>query len=153
MNTFRDNKKQDNKKPSTGQNTATTSSTTSKKSTFKKRQTTGKRKQSLPKGTCFICKTSGYIANECPDKKDKTETTKSKDVKKGEPGGKKKVNKIAVVEEDKYTKEHFGVLVDDSDIQARYVSDSVGIFFLISLNLINLFRSRVGTDLEGMLGW
>ena len=46
------------------------------------------------------------MANECPDKKDKAETTKSKDVKKVESGGKKKVNKIAAAEEDKYTKEH-----------------------------------------------
>ena len=58
------------------------------------------------------------MANECPDKKDKTETTKSKDVKTVESGGKKKVNKITAVEKDKYTKEHFGELVDDSDIQA-----------------------------------
>ena len=47
------------------------------------------------------------MANECPDKKDKTESIKSKDVKKVESGGKKKVNKITAVEEDKYTKEHF----------------------------------------------
>ena len=47
------------------------------------------------------------------------------------------MNKITLVEEDKYTKEHFGELVDDSDIQARYPSDSVSIFFPISLNLIN----------------
>ena len=77
------------------------------------------------------------MANECRDKKDKTETTKSKDVKKVESGGKKKVNKITAVEEDKYTKEHLGELVDDSDIQARYPSDIVSIFFPISLNLIN----------------
>ena len=77
------------------------------------------------------------MANECPDKKYKVETTKSKDVKKVESGGKKKVNKIAAVEEDKYTKEHFGVLVDHSDIQARYSSDRVSIFFPVSLNLIN----------------
>ena len=77
------------------------------------------------------------MANECPDKKDKAEPTKSKDVKKVESGGKKKVNKITAVEEDKYTKEHFGELVDDSDIQARYASDSVSISFPISLNLIN----------------
>ena len=56
------------------------------------------------------------MANECPDKKDKTEPTKSKDVKKVEYGGKKKVNKITAVVEDKYTQEHFGELVDDSDI-------------------------------------
>ena len=42
-----------------------------------------------------------------------------------------------MVEEDKYTKEHLGELVDDSDIQARYPSDSVSIFFPISLNLLN----------------
>ena len=77
------------------------------------------------------------MANECPDTKDKTETTKSKDVKKVESGGKKNVNKITAVEEDKYTKEHFEELVDDSDIQARYPSDSVSIFLPISLNLIN----------------
>ena len=77
------------------------------------------------------------MANECLDKKDKTETTKSKDVKKVESGGKKKVNKITAEEEDKYTKEHFGELVDDSDIQAKYPWDSVSIFFSISLNLIN----------------
>ena len=77
------------------------------------------------------------MANECPDNKDKTETTKPKDVKKVESGGKKKVNKITAVEEDKYTKEHFGELVDDSDIQARYPLDSVSIFFPISLPLIN----------------
>ena len=77
------------------------------------------------------------MANECRDKKDKTETTKSKDVKKVESRGKKKVNKITAVEEDKYTKEHLGELVDDSDIQARYPSDIVSIFFPISLNLIN----------------
>ena len=77
------------------------------------------------------------MANECPDKKDKTEPKKSKDVKQVESGGKKKVNKITAVEEDKYTKEHFGELVDDWDIQARYPSDSVSIFFPISLNLIN----------------
>ena len=91
------------------------------------------------------------MANECSDKKDKAETTKSKDVKKVESGGKKKVNKITAVEEDKYTKEHFGELVDDSDIQARYPSDSVSIFFAISLNLINQFRSIIGTDLGGIL--
>ena len=77
------------------------------------------------------------MANECPNKKDKAETMKSKHVKKVESGGKKKVNKIPAVEEDKYTKEHFGELVDDSDIQARYSSDNVSIFFPISLNLIN----------------
>ena len=77
------------------------------------------------------------MANECPDKKDNTEITKSKDVKKVESGGKTKVNKITAVEEDKYTKEHFGELLDDWDIQARYTSDSVSIFFPISLNLIN----------------
>ena len=77
------------------------------------------------------------MANECPDKKDKTQTTKPKDIKKVESGGKKKVNKITAVEEDKYTKQHFGELVDDSDIQARYALDSVSIFFPISLNLIN----------------
>ena len=136
-NKFRDNKKQDNKKPSTGQYTASTISLTSKKSTFQKRQTPGERKQSLAKVTCFICKKSGHMANVCPDKKDKTEPTKSKDVKKVESGEKKKVNRITAVEEDKYTKEHFGELVDDSDIQARYPSDSVSIFFPISLNLIN----------------
>ena len=37
------------------------------------------------------------------------------------------MNKITAVEEDKYTMEHFGGLVDDSDIQARYPSDSVSI--------------------------
>ena len=47
------------------------------------------------------------------------------------------MNKITAVEEDKYTKQHFGELVDDSDIQARYPLDSVSIFFPISLNLIN----------------
>ena len=67
------------------------------------------------------------MANECPDKKDKSETMKSKDVKKVESRGKKKVNRITAVEEDKYIKEHFGELVDDSDIQARYPSDSVSI--------------------------
>ena len=77
------------------------------------------------------------MANECPDKKDKTETTKSKDVKEVESGGKNKVNKITAVEENKYTNENFGKQVDDSDIQARYPSDSVTIFFPISLNLIN----------------
>ena len=136
-NKFRDNKKQDNKKPSTGQNTASTTSTTLKKSTLKKRQTPVERKQSLAKGTCFICKKSGHMANECPDKKDKTEPTKSKDVKKVESGENKKVNNITAVEEDKYTKEHFGELVDDSDIQARYPSDSVSIYFPIPLYLIN----------------
>ena len=49
----------------------------------------------------------------------------------------KKVTKITAVEDDKYTQDHFGELVDDSDIQARYPSDSVSIFFPISLNLIN----------------
>ena len=92
-NKFRDNKKQDNKKPSTGQYTASTISPTSKKSTFQKRQTPGERKQSLAKVTCFICKKSGHMANVCPDKKDKTEPTKSKDVKKVESGEKKKVNR------------------------------------------------------------
>ena len=77
------------------------------------------------------------MANECPDKKDKTQTTKSKDVKKVKSGGKEKVNKITAVEEDQYIKEHFGELVDDLDIQARYPSDSVSISFPISLNLIN----------------
>ena len=77
------------------------------------------------------------MANEYPDQKDKTEPTKSKDVKKVESGGKQKVNKITSVEEDKYTKERFGEFVDDSDIQARYPSNSVTIFFPISLNLIN----------------
>ena len=77
------------------------------------------------------------MANECPDKKDKTIPTKSKDVKKVECGGKKKVNKITAMEEDKYTNKHFGELVDDSDIQARYPSDSVSIFLPISFNLIN----------------
>ena len=47
------------------------------------------------------------------------------------------MNKITAVEEAKYTKEHFGELVDNSDIQARYPSDSVSIFFPSSLNLIN----------------
>ena len=136
LNKFRDNRKQDNKKPSTGQNTASTSSTTSKKSTFKKRQTRGERKQSLAKGTCLICKKSGHMANKCLDKKDKTETTKSKDVKKVKSGGKNKVNKIIAVAEDKYAKEPFRELVDDSDIQARYPPDNVSIFFPISLNLI-----------------
>ena len=59
------------------------------------------------------------MANKGPNKKDKTETVKSKYVKKVESGGKKNVNKITTVEEVKYTKEHFGELVDDSDIQAR----------------------------------
>ena len=59
------------------------------------------------------------MANKGPDKKDKTETAKSKYVKKVESGGKKNVNKITTVEEDKYTKEHFEELVHDSDIQAR----------------------------------
>ena len=77
------------------------------------------------------------MANECPDKKVKTEPTKSKEVKKVESGGKKKVNNITAVEEDKYTKEHFWELVDDSDIRARYPSDSVGIYFPIPLYLIN----------------
>ena len=77
------------------------------------------------------------MVNECPHKKDITEPTKSKDVKKVESGGKKKVNKITAVNEDKYTKEHFGELVDDSDMQARYPSDNISIFFLIPLNLIN----------------
>ena len=63
------------------------------------------------------------MANEYPDKKDKTKTTKSKDVKKVESGGKKKVNKITELEDDKYTKDHFGELVDDSDIQARYLQE------------------------------
>ena len=54
------------------------------------------------------CKKSGHMANECPDKKDKTETTKSKDVKEVESGGKNKVNKITAVEENKYTNENFG---------------------------------------------
>ena len=61
------------------------------------------------------------------------------------------MNKITLVEEDKYTKEHFGELVDDSDIQAKYPWDSVSIFFSISLNLINQFRSIIGTDLGGIL--
>ena len=77
------------------------------------------------------------MVNECPNKKDKTEPTKSKDVKKVESGGKKTVNNITVVEEDKYTKKHFGELVDDSDIQARYLPDSVSIYFSIPLYLIN----------------
>ena len=77
------------------------------------------------------------MANECPDRKDKTATTKSKDVTKVGSGNKKKVNKITAVEEYKYTKKHFGELVDDSDIQARYPCDSVSILFPISVNLIN----------------
>ena len=131
------NKKQDNKKPSTVQNTVTTSSTTSKKSTFKKRQTPWEWKQSLAKGTSFIGKKSGHMTNECPGKKNETGTSKCKDVKKVESGWKKKVNMITAVEEDKYTKENFGELVDNSDIQARYPSDSIRIFFPIPLNLIN----------------
>ena len=91
-------------KPSTGQNSASTSSTTFKKSTFKKRQTPGQRKQSIAKGTCFMCNKSAHMPIECPDKNDKTETTKSKDIKKVESGGKKKVNKITAVETEKYTK-------------------------------------------------
>ena len=59
------------------------------------------------------------------------------------------MNKITAVEEDKYTKEHFGELVDDSDIQARYPSDSVSIFSPISSNLIG---ARVSTSTRWALG-